>query len=557
MEKDSRQFLKYQSPISVAPETANHYKHARQTSGQHTPKLSSIPGHDELISIKENLEKLLPPTVNRHRQFRKDAQFIEKWRNGREVSDKREERLPDPDKKSGSKKEDALNHADTGNSIKEESIGSASPLTKTKKTDSEKDTDSKEERNQDKSSASKNSTAAPRKTTSNENYLKKNDRRDKINGEFKSPSHKNSHQPPRNGQKTNQKPKNEPIEVDLIRVKSKDQIPIQTFWNAMEPYFKAFSESEREYLMEEEDNVKPYLTPPLGRHYLDTWAEEERMLVPSFEGSSRHSRSPSLPSRGFFEMNGHAEKRRYLESPDQLTEEYVSHHDLGCGNLTERLMSSLLQENIISADPLDGLGDTDNDASSVEENPHMVQDIVHTNGEYHIPEPSHEPPKRILNFEERLRRELRYAGLLIEDEIDWDTREDDEVCAEMRKLQKHLKEQVKFNASRKKKLLKLVESQLQYEQYKQILDGLDTQVEQSYLKRYQRTQKSKKKALALLPKQTLPDNALYTMEKRRTWVNSIGAIFQGRNIVMPTNSIYEEPTAISNSERENDTVMHT
>jgi hypothetical protein len=123
MEKDSRQFLKYQSPISVAPETANHYKHARQTSGQHTPKLSSIPGHDELISIKENLEKLLPPTVNRHRQFRKDAQFIEKWRNGREVSDKREERLPDPDKKSGSKKEDAQNHADTGNSIKEESIG--------------------------------------------------------------------------------------------------------------------------------------------------------------------------------------------------------------------------------------------------------------------------------------------------------------------------------------------------------------------------------------------------------------------------------------------------
>jgi hypothetical protein len=120
-------------------------------------------------------------------------------------------------------------------------------------------------------------------------------------------------------------------------------------------------------------------------------------------------------------MNGHAEKRRYLESPDQLTEEYVSHHDLGCGNLTERLMSSLLQENIISADPLDGLGDTDNDASSVEENPHMVQDIVHTNGEYHIPEPSHEPPKRILNFEERLRRELRYAGLLMEDEVSWET----------------------------------------------------------------------------------------------------------------------------------------
>ncbi|KAG2186222.1 hypothetical protein INT43_002660 [Umbelopsis isabellina] len=585
MEKDSRQFLQYQSPTPVAPEIVNHYKHARQTSGQHTPKLSSIPGLVELISIKENLEKLLPPTESRQRQFRKDAQFVEKWRKGREVSDKRKERLPDPDIKSGSKNEETQKHSDTDN-IKEESIDqvyqfeksstnskkrkeredkesqdsadSASPLVKIKKIESEKGTDSQEERNDNESSTSHNSSAAvPRKTTSKGNYLKKNEQRNKINGEFKSPSHKNSHQPHRNGQKTNQKPKNQPIEVDLIRVKSKDQIPIQTFWNAMDPYFKSFSESEREYLMEEGDNVKPYLIPPLGPYYLDTWAEEERMLVPSFEGTSRHSRSPSLPSRNFFDLNGHAEKRRYLESPDQLTDEYVSHHDLGCGNLTERLMSSLLQESVISADELDGFGVTDNDTFSVDEKSNMMHDSLHTNGDYHTPEPSHEPPERILNFEERLRRELRYAGLLIEDEIDWETREDDEVCAEMRKLQKGLKEQVNFNINRKKKLLKLVESQLQYEQYKQILDGLDTQIEQSYLKRYQRNQKSKKKALALLPKPMLPDNAIYTMEKRRTWVNSIGAIFQGRNMVMPTQSVYEDSELSSNSEKENGTTTQT
>lgn len=122
MEKDSRQFLQYQSPTPVAPETVNYYKHARQTSGQNTPKLSSIPGLDELISIKENLEELLPPTESRQRQFRKDAQFVEKWRKGREVSDKRKERLPDPDIKSGSKKKETRKHSDTDN-IKEESLG--------------------------------------------------------------------------------------------------------------------------------------------------------------------------------------------------------------------------------------------------------------------------------------------------------------------------------------------------------------------------------------------------------------------------------------------------
>lgn len=72
-------------------------------------------------------------------------------------------------------------------------------------------------------------------------------------------------------------------------------------------------------------------------------------------------------------------------------------------------------------------------------------------------------------------------------QIDWDAREDDEVCAEMRKLQKELRGQVKVNTNRKRKLLKVVEEQLQYEQYKHILDGLDAQVEHSYLKRYVRS----------------------------------------------------------------------
>jgi hypothetical protein len=71
-------------------------------------------------------------------------------------------------------------------------------------------------------------------------------------------------------------------------------------------------------------------------------------------------------------------------------------------------------------------------------------------------------------------------------QIDWDSREDDEVCAEMRKLQKELKDQVTINVNRKTKLLKVVEGQLQYEQYKHILDGLDGQVEHSFLKRYVR-----------------------------------------------------------------------
>ncbi|KAG2188326.1 hypothetical protein INT44_001079 [Umbelopsis vinacea] len=577
MEKDSRQFRQYQSPTAVEAETTLYYKQLRQVNGQHAPVISNIPGLDELLAIKANLEKLLPLADNRLRHFRKDAQFIEKWRKGREVSDKRKERLPDSDKKSGSKKDDTSKSNDRTH-VKEESIDHLyqfakpsngthgvnengnrkrkerddsekgetedPPVVKTKRPDNDTHVEPKANAPPTKSTGSP---VVPRKTSSKGNGNPKADRREKENGIFKSPARANHSQPPRNGQKTNQKPKVEQIEVDLIRVKSKDQIPIQTFWNAMEPYFRTFSESEREMLLEEGDNVKPYLIPPLGRYYLDTWAEEERMLVPSFDTSPRHSRSPSVTSaRGTFDTNGlHMERARYLETPESFTDDHFGQYNLSCGSLTERLISCLLRENLLSPDEINGHADTDADPI-MEDDDDDMDTTEATNDQHTITaaEPSLYPPDRIINFEDRLKRELRYAGLLVEDDIDWDSREDDEVCAEMRKLQKDLREQVKINVGRKQRLLKVVEGQLQYEQYKQILDGLDGQVEHSYFKRYQRFQKSKKKAVPVLPKTALSDNALYAMEKRRTWINSIGEIFKDRDMVMPKTSIYEEQELI-------------
>lgn len=47
-----------------------------------------------------------------------------------------------------------------------------------------------------------------------------------------------------------------------------------------------------------------------------------------------------------------------------------------------------------------------------------------------------------------------------------------------------MKEQVQVNEDRKRKLLKVVDQQLQYEEYQQVLDTFDQQVEQSYVKRF-------------------------------------------------------------------------
>lgn len=75
-----------------------------------------------------------------------------------------------------------------------------------------------------------------------------------------------------------------------------------------------------------------------------------------------------------------------------------------------------------------------------------------------------------------------FAILLLQ--INWDAREDDEISIKLRSLQKELRDVMKVNKSRKQRLLGLVNNHLAYQEYNTILDDLDKQVEQGYLKRF-------------------------------------------------------------------------
>lgn len=95
---------------------------------------------------------------------------------------------------------------------------------------------------------------------------------------------------------------------------------------------------------------------------------------------------------------------------------------------------------------------------------------------------------------------------------------------------------MKVNEFRKKRLLEVVDRQLQYEQYQYYLNILDSQVEQCYMKRF-RLQKSKKRKAGSAPKGTLSENAVNAMEKRRAWLK-LEPVFRDSNLVMPKKSIY-------------------
>ncbi|KAG0328314.1 Transcriptional regulator [Dissophora globulifera] len=323
-------------------------------------------------------------------------------------------------------------------------------------------------------------------------------------------AHSSSHQKKKkNETQKSQKPapKSEEVQEDFSKVKVANQVPIQTFWASMEPYFRPFTESDRTVLEEEGDQVTPLLIPPLGKHYIEAWAEEDRALMPYDGYESRRSSvdltKDQTPSRN-----------TVYSQPFELTDENIEQDEVSCGPLTERIICSLIAEDVV--DPTDIKQDEDSSSSSAG---------------------TQSNARNYAELEERLKRELRFVGLLGDEEIDWDAREDDEISIALRSYQKELREVIRINRAKKQRLLGLVNNHLAFQEYNTILDDLDKQVEQGYLKRFRMTKSKKKKTST--PK-SLSENALSSMDRRRRFVQGVGPIFPAENYTIPTKSIYPD-----------------
>ncbi|GAA5796595.1 hypothetical protein HPULCUR_001968 [Helicostylum pulchrum] len=496
---------RYTQPVPVSAATALHYRQYRNSSSV-ASSLGSIPDPHELLNIKADLEALLPLAEKRARNLQRDLIHLKKNVKFREQTEEEPRKVgkttnPAIMEKMQIKQESTDESCDVlhSNSLNKNQMERQLALEALRR---------KRRREED----------IPSKNAGSNHHLVKLKRLDNIpptaqptSSKSHSKSGQGSHTkkkksieaPVRHSNKQSQNIKNRSSnnnnpssEVDFVRVKAKDQVPVATFWTTVEPYFKVLAEEDREFLIEKHHDEKPYIIPPLGRHYTDVWSEDE---LPAMSRS--HSPATSSSSH---------ENLRYV---DQITDDHLFKDDITCGNLTERLLSSLVPDDNIT--------------------------IVEDEDDVYNYDPVGKPYHDIAQFEERLKSELRYAGLFGEDDMDWNTREDDEICAELRLASRELKEQYTTNEYRKKKLLNVVDNQLQYEQYRHVLDSLDVQVEQCYLKRF-RTQKSKKRKTPAAQKSALSEHAVHAMGKRKAWVDALEGIFKDKNLVMPSQSIYNE-----------------
>lgn len=208
----------------------------------------------------------------------------------------------------------------------------------------------------------------------------------------KSSSTRGNHTESKHNKNHNSKQKSQPLEeVDFVRVKPKDQVPITTFWTTLEPYFRNLTEEDREYLMQKSDQGKPYLIPPLGQHYVEKWTEEDQSIG----------------------LHTSENKLKHL----QHTMPTDSQQDIDSSSLTDRLISSLVKENLLPEE-ITSDDDDDNEEDEAERDSDIMTDALEKKYNARtVTQLNADPTEDIVGFEERLKRELRYAGLFGDEDV--------------------------------------------------------------------------------------------------------------------------------------------
>lgn len=289
------------------------------------------------------------------------------------------------------------------------------------------------------------------------------------------------------------------------------------------------------------------------RHYTEIWAEEDGHI--SLDGVQQSSEKlPPNQARGNLE---------------QMDDETAETDQISAGPMLNRLLSTMRFEHRPSPteDRPNGFANGIGEASangipngeSTTADPPLDEKASSLPSATFMPESTSQtwktPSTKLdyLQIDERLKAELRYIGLLNPDaEPDYDAHYDDEVAERLRILQAELKRVSVLNGARKARILELANERMAYQEYSTILEDLDSQVQQAYLKRTRTLGKGKKNAkrpggggggshssaggaansgiagagnVSGVTKPGIGDLAKQLMERRKKWEGKIGPVF--------------------------------
>jgi transcriptional adapter 3 len=339
----------------------------------------------------------------------------------------------------------------------------------------------------------------------------------------------------------------DPPDEDFSKQKPQNQVSAATFASYVEPFIRPFTEEDVAFLKERPDRVTPFLIPQRGpRGYKEVWAAEDGM-----EGVA----APRQRERERNEARG---------SMEEMGDEVAETDEVSLGPVMGRLLSIIRPTPSKKKDDKDNKDANKNDdeadgdttmVNGIDGLPNGIEsqdpqalpgaEVEHKPATYLPPDAPRLPhlvPADYETLEQRAIQELRHIGFLPPNDLpDFSAQNDDEVAARLRTLQHELRRISRINNVRKARVLELTEERMAMQEYANIADDLDNQVNAAYLKRNRtlsKTPSHKKggshqsrpgqaKGLAGaggFGARGVSDGVRALMQKRRDWIEMVGPV---------------------------------
>ncbi|KAK5702681.1 Transcriptional regulator [Elasticomyces elasticus] len=332
----------------------------------------------------------------------------------------------------------------------------------------------------------------------------------------------------------------EPPDKDFSESKPANQTNFSTFQGWVEPYIRPYSEEDVAFLKERGDRVTPYLIPNRGpKSYKDVWAAEDGLT--GIEPPAKLELNPNEP-RG---------------SMDEMDDATAETDEVSLGASAERLQALLrfapngarlakAQDDSNDADANGDVSMINADDDPATQPGAMDDHQAFKPATYLQPDAPRPAGLHTLDYgtmEQRTLQELRYIGFLGPNEVPaYADHNDDEVAARLRTLQAELRRVSRLNNIRKARVLELTEERMAMQEYSNIADDLDNQVNAAYLKRNRSlSAKPAKKGgggasaqaarkgvgsvgVGVAGARVVSEGVRALMQKRRDWIEMVGPV---------------------------------
>lgn len=355
----------------------------------------------------------------------------------------------------------------------------------------------------------------------------------------------------------------DPPDADFSNAKPATQVNFAAFQGYVEPFIRPFSEEDVAFLKERGDRLTPYVIPQRGaKGYKDIWAAEDGLT--GIEPPAKLESNPNEARGSMEDMND------YTAETDEIS----------MGPVMNRLLSLTRPAPNGAAKKPDDEPDANGDTSMFNGDDTLEptqagaeeQQKPATYLPPDAPRPISLPQLDYESLEQRAIQELRHIGFLgLADTPEFDAHNDDEVAARLRTLQHELRRVSRLNNVRKARVLELTEERMAMQEYANIADDLDNQVNAAYLKRNRSLAKPTKKsassaannasragakgvAAAAVGGRGVSDGVRALMQKRRDWVEMVGPVvgFGRPPIVGEGETVFDEESVrrLEKGERE-------